>query len=123
VAISDYPFSFASQPIVDPSTNQVVLNATGGILLDPRTNATLPMADMNGNPVSSIKGNGLGMSMQFRSTQLAVLIKFGSVFVQAPSIEVFDALQTSTNAVNLATAAQTAAQNAAASPTTARCQD
>jgi hypothetical protein len=35
VAIADFPYSFASQPIIDPTTGQPVLNATGGVLLDP----------------------------------------------------------------------------------------
>lgn len=113
MAIADFPYSFASQPIIDPTTGQPVLNATGGVLLDPRTNTALLMADMNGNAVTSISGNAYGMSMQFRSTQLAVLVRFGSVYVQAPAIEVFDAIQTATNAVSLATSAQSSAQSAA----------
>jgi hypothetical protein len=119
VALSDFPYSFASQPIIDPTTGQPVLNASGGVLLDPRTNATLPMADMNGNPVAQITGNAYGQSMQFRSTQLAVLVKFGSVYVQAPALEMFDLVQTATDAVSLASSAQAAAQAAQTAAQTA----
>jgi hypothetical protein len=114
VAIADFPYSFASQPIIDPTTGQPVLNASGGVLIDPRTGSSLPIADMNGNAISSISGNAYGQSQQFRSTKLAVLVKFGGVFVQAPSIEMFDLVQTSTDAVALAQAAQAAAQLSAA---------
>jgi hypothetical protein len=112
VAIEDFPYSFAPQPIIDPITGLPVLNATGGVLLDPRTQVALPMADMNGNSVDQIKGTALGQSVQFRSTQLAVLVKFGSVYVQAPSIELFDLVQTASDAVTLASGAQTASQAA-----------
>lgn len=114
MAIADFPYSFASQPIIDPTTGQPVLNASGGVLIDPRTGSALPIADMNGNAISSISGNAYGQSQQFRSTKLAVLVKFGGVFVQAPSIEMFDLVQTSTDAVALAQEAQTAAQLSAA---------
>jgi hypothetical protein len=114
VAIADFPYSFASQPIIDPTTGQPVLNASGGVLIDPRTGSSLPIADMNGNAISSISGNAYGQSQQFRSTKLAVLVKFGGVFVQAPSIEMFDLVQTSTDAVALAQAAQASAQLSAA---------
>jgi hypothetical protein len=115
VALSDFPYSFASQPIIDPTTGQPVLNASGGVLLDPRTGASLPMADMNGNSVNQITGNAYGQSMQFRSTKLAVLVKFGSVYVQAPALEMFDLVQTATDAVSLAQNAQSSAQSAASS--------
>jgi hypothetical protein len=113
VAIADFPYSFASQPIIDPTTGQPVLNATGGVLQDPASGNALSIADMNGNPITQITGNAYGMSQQFRSTQLAVLVKFGSVYVQAPSIEMFNLVQTSADAVTLAQSAQSLAQAAA----------
>lgn len=113
MAIADFPYSFASQPIIDPITGLPVIDATGGVLLDPRTGTAVPMADMNGNPVDQISGNSYGQSMQFRSTQLAVLVQFGTVNVQAPSIEMFDLVQTTADAVAAAQSAAAAAQAAA----------
>src|SRR5206468_3108727 len=121
-AIADFPYSFASQPIIDPTTGQPVLNATGGVLIDPKTGNSLAIADMNGNAISSVSGNAYGQSQQFRSTKLAVLVKFGSVYVQAPSIEMFDLVQTVSDAVSLATSAQAAAQAAQAAAEAAVAQ-
>jgi hypothetical protein len=72
------------------------------------------MADMNGNPIDQITGNAYGMSQQFRSTQLAVLVKFGSGLRPGPGDRDVRPRADEADAVTLAQSAQSLAQAAAA---------
>lgn len=114
MALSDFPYSFAPQPIIDPTTNTLVVNADGGKVVDPATGNPLTMADLNGNPTDKIGGSPFGTSQWFRSTQLAVLVLYGDVAVQCVATELFPIASRYPELVAAASSAQTAAQQALA---------
>lgn len=105
-------YTYASLPVYNPVTDQVVENATGGKFVAVKDGAALPIFDFNGTPLASLSSNASGMSTAFTADQYQGFIQFGSLAVPVVAQEVATFAVNAQEAIANAQAAVTLAQQA-----------
>lgn len=105
-------YTYGTTVVVDPVSNDIVENATGGKFRLTIGGADQPMRDVNGTTITSITSNQWGQSSIFQAESLYGVVQFGAVAVTVWANEVADKLVQVDTAVASAAAAAASAASA-----------
>lgn len=103
-------FHFPGQAVL--ANDAILENAVGGTFVD-ENGASIPIYDLNDNPITEITSNAFGQSSTFKADVPAGYIKFGEILNWVFSTAVVEFALNAQSAIDIANSAATQAQQAA----------